>query len=173
MVTQELGDRFSSRYQVQQQLGKRAGRKTLLAYDLETQELVVIKLLSFGNDFEWDDLKLFEREAETLKALSHPAIPRYLDYFEIDSPNLKGFALIQSYIEAKSLEEHLKAGRTFSEGDIQQLAKALLQILIYLHRRQPPVIHPQDSIYPAVVQKPAGSKILLNKGADFLEIILP
>lgn len=141
METQLLGDRFSSRYEVQQQLGKRAGRRTLLARDIITQELVVIKLLSFGNDFEWDDLKLFEREAETLKALSHPAIPRYLDYFEIDSPNLKGFALVQTYIEAKSLEEHLKAGRTFSEADIKQLAKALLEILIYLHERQPPVIH--------------------------------
>jgi len=141
METQLLGDRFSSRYEVQQQLGKRAGRRTLLARDIITQELVVIKLLSFGNDFEWDDLKLFEREAETLKALSHPAIPRYLDYFEIDSSNLKGFALVQTYIEAKSLEEHLKAGRTFSEADIKQLAKALLEILIYLHERQPPVIH--------------------------------
>ena len=154
MASQELGDsqeggflgnssasRFSSRYEVQQQLGKRAGRRTLLARDIITQELVVIKLLSFGNDFEWDDLKLFEREAETLKALSHPAIPRYLDYFEIDSPNLKGFALVQTYIEAKSLEEKLKAGRTFNEADIKQLAKALLEILIYLHGRQPPVIH--------------------------------
>ncbi|HEY9744092.1 MAG TPA: serine/threonine-protein kinase [Coleofasciculaceae cyanobacterium] len=154
MASQGLGDsqeggslgnssasRFSSRYEVQQQLGKRAGRRTLLARDIITQELVVIKLLSFGNDFEWDDLKLFEREAETLKALSHPAIPRYLDYFEIDSPNLKGFALVQTYIEAKSLEEQLKAGRTFNEADIKQLAKALLEILIYLHGRQPPVIH--------------------------------
>jgi serine/threonine protein kinase len=50
-------------------------------------------------------------------------------------------ALVQTYIEAKSLEEHLKAGRTFSEADIKQLAKALLEILIYLHERQPPVIH--------------------------------
>jgi serine/threonine protein kinase len=141
MESQVLGDRFSSRYEVQQHLGKRAGRQTLLARDLETQELVVIKLLSFGTDFAWDDLKLFEREAETLKALSHRFIPRYVDYFEIDSPNLKGFALVQTYIEAKSLEEHLKAGRTFSEADIKQLAKALLEILTYLHSRQPPVIH--------------------------------
>ena len=129
------------RYQVKQQLGKRAGRRTLLAYDQETQELVVIKLLSFGSDFDWDDLKLFEREAETLKALNHPFIPSYLDYFEIDSPNLKGFALVQTYIEAKSLEEHLKAGRTFSEVELKQIAKSLLEILIYLHGRQPPVIH--------------------------------
>lgn len=135
------GDRFASRYEVKQQLGKRGGRQTLLARDTMTQELVVIKLLSFGNDFEWHDLKLFEREAETLKALSHPAIPRYLDYFELGSPNLKSFALVQTYIEAQSLDEQLKAGRTFSEAEVMQLAKALLEILIYLHGRQPPVIH--------------------------------
>jgi len=132
---------FGERYEVQQQLGKRAGRRTLLARDIKTQELVVIKLLSFGNDFEWDDLKFFEREAETLKSLSHAAIPRYLDYFELDSPSGKKVALVQTYVEGKSLEEHLKAGRTFSEANVKQIALSLLEILIYLHGRHPPVIH--------------------------------
>lgn len=147
MANREIGDsllgsdRFASRYEIQQQLGKRSGRQTLLARDRETQQDVVIKLLSFGSEFEWDDLKLFEREIETLKALEHPSIPRYLDYFEIDLPNSKKFAFVQNYIPAKSLEQHLKAGRTFSEDDLKQLAKALLEILIYLHERQPPVIH--------------------------------
>lgn len=146
MASQGLGnspecDRFASRYEVQQVLGKRSGRRTLLARDLQTQELVVIKFLSFGHDFEWDDLKLFEREAETLKAVNHPAIPRYLDYFEVNSSQTKGFALVQTYIAAQSLEQQLKAGRSFSEVEMKQLAKALLQILIYLHGRQPPVIH--------------------------------
>lgn len=135
------GEVLGTRYEVQQQLGKRAGRRTLLARDRETQELVVVKVLAFGNDFEWDDLKLFEREAETLKSLNHPAIPRYLDYFEVNLPELKGFALVQTYINAKSLEEQLKAGRSFSETDVKQLAVALLEILFYLHKRQPPVIH--------------------------------
>jgi serine/threonine protein kinase len=141
MASQVLGDRFASRYEVQQQLGKRAGRRTLLARDIVTQELVVVKLVSFGSDFEWDDLKLFEREAQTLKSLSHPAIPQYLDYFELDSPTGKKLALVQTYVEGKSLEEQLKAGRTFSETEVKQIAKALLEILIYLHGRQPPVIH--------------------------------
>lgn len=136
-----VGKVLDERYEIQQQLGKRAGRRTLLAQDITTKELVVVKLLSFSNDLEWDDFKLFEREAETLKTLSHPAIPRYLDFFELDLPNGKGFALVQTYVEGKSLEEHLKAGRTFSEAELQQLAKALLKILIYLHGRQPPVIH--------------------------------
>ena len=126
------GQVLGAHYEVQQQLGKNAGRRTLLARDLKTNELVVVKLLSFGSDFEWEHLKLFEREAETLKAISHPAIPRYLNYFELDSPNGKGFALVQTYVEGKSLSEQLKEGRSFSEAEVKQIAKALLEILIYL-----------------------------------------
>lgn len=137
-----MGNRIIAEYyEVQRQLGKQTGRQTLLARDLRTQDLVVIKLLSLGSDFEWQHLKLFEREAETLKALSHPAIPRYLNYLELDSPNNKEFALVQSYVEGKTLEQHLKAGRTFSDAEVKQLATALLEILIYLHEQEPPVIH--------------------------------
>lgn len=135
------GESFGDRYQIEQLLGKRAGRYTLLARDLQTQAQVVIKRLSFGEDFAWEDLKLFEREAATLKNLSHASIPRYLDYFDLDLPSGKGFALVQTYIPAKSLEEHIKAGRTFSEAEMVELATALLEILRYLHERAPTVIH--------------------------------
>ncbi len=124
---------LAERYEVQWQLGKQTGRQTLRARDLQTQELVVIKQLFLGSDFEWQDLKLFERESETLKALDHPAIPRYLDYLEIDELDSKNFALVQTYVKGKTLEEHLKAGRTFSESEVKELAKSLLEILIYLH----------------------------------------
>lgn len=135
------GELFGDRYQIEQQLGKRAGRHTLLARDLQTNAQVVIKRLSFGEDFAWEDLKLFEREAATLKDLAHPSIPRYLDYFDLDLPSGKGFALVQTYIPAQSLEAHIKAGRTFSEAELVELAMALLEILRYLHERAPTVIH--------------------------------
>jgi hypothetical protein len=132
---------LANRYHIQRQLGKKAGRQTLLARDFYTQNLVVVKILTFNANFEWDDLRLFEREAATLQSLSHPAIPQYLDYFELDEPDRQGFALVQTHIDALSLENHLKAGRTFSEADVKQIAKNLLDILAYLHDRQPPVIH--------------------------------
>jgi len=50
------------RYQVEQSLGKKAGRQTLLVRDLQTQELVV-ELLTFNHESKRDDLKRFEREA--------------------------------------------------------------------------------------------------------------
>ena len=129
------------RYAIERQLRKQAGRQTLLARDLATQELVVIKLLTLSSNCEWQDWKMFAREAQILQELSHPAIPRYLDYFELNWPELKGWALVQTYIPAKSLEEHLQAGRTFREVEVKQIAQALLEVLIYLHERFPPVIH--------------------------------
>ncbi|MEQ8463584.1 serine/threonine protein kinase [Coleofasciculus sp. E1-EBD-02] len=137
MVEQVL----KKRYQIQKPLGKNGGRRTLLARDLQTQELVAIKLLTFSDDFQWDDLKLFEREAETLQSLSHPAIPRYLDHFHVQTSKTKGLALVQSYIQAKSLEKWVKFGRQFNEAEIKHIAKALLEILMYLHTQHPPVIH--------------------------------
>jgi len=132
---------LGSRYSIQEQLGKKPGRYTYLALDKDTQNLVVVKLLKLDRDFEWDSLKLFEREAQILKNLTHPLIPQHLDYFEVDSPDTKGFALVQSYINAKSLEEQVKNGRTFNEAELKEIAEKILNILIHLHERKPSIIH--------------------------------
>jgi len=129
------------RYQLKSLLGHKTGRRTFLAQDLVTQENVVVKLMLFNVDFVWDDLKLFDREVEVLKSLGLAAIPQYLDSFEADTELGKGFALVQTYIEARSLQDWVESGRTFSESDIKEIAKKLLDILDYLHHRQPPVIH--------------------------------
>lgn len=153
------------RYEIQKQLGKNPGRKTFLAVDHQTQELVVVKLLTFSEDFEWQSLKLFEREAEVLKSLDHPVIPRYLDYFEVE----RGFALVQSYINAKSLEEHVTSGRTFDELEVKQIAKALLEILSYLHDRLPCLIHrdikPSNILLTEATESGTGKVYLIDFGS--------
>ncbi|BAZ52985.1 serine/threonine kinase [Nostoc sp. NIES-4103] len=132
---------LNNRYLILNQLGQNRVRHTLLAKDCITKQPVVIKILLFSEEFRWEDLKLFEREAETLQNLSHPAIPKYIDYFEVDISKIKGFALVQTYIEAKSLQEQVRDGRNFTEQEIKQLGKSLLAVLDYLHSRQPAVIH--------------------------------
>lgn len=132
---------LGGKYEIQRRLASKGGRKTLLARDVTDEKLVVIKLLTFGNDVSWEDLKLFEREAETLKLISHKFIPSYIDYFELELEHNKGFALVQAYIDALSVEEQVQAGRSFSEAEVKELAMALLKILDYLHTRQPSIIH--------------------------------
>ncbi|MEA5572741.1 serine/threonine-protein kinase [Calothrix sp. UHCC 0171] len=141
MNTNTSNQVLNHRYQIIRELSRQTGRRTLLALDLETQRQVVVKILYLGQDFDWQDLKLFERESIILKNLHHPQIPNYLDYFEFDATNDKGFGLVQTYIEAQSLEAQLQAGRRFSEDEVKELAKSLLVILDYLHEQEPPIIH--------------------------------
>lgn len=138
MAGQILGDR----YEVQQQLGKKSGRWTLLARDLADESFVILKLLFIDEEMKPDDLKLFKREIEILKVISHPSTPQYLGYFEIDLPmDGKALALVQSYVEGKSLYDFLEEGRVFSEREVKHIAKELLKIVDYLHNQEPPIIH--------------------------------
>ena len=63
---------LQERYQLKQQLGQNVGRQTWLADDLQSEspESVIVKLLPFGGEVQWDDLKLFAREAQILKQLT-------------------------------------------------------------------------------------------------------
>lgn len=128
-------------YQLKKQISHKAGRSTYLALDIPQNDLVIIKVLQFNDLFQWDDYKLFEREAKTLKNIPHDAIPKYVDYFEIDEDTFKGFALVQTYIDAPSLETLIQQGRKFSEIEIIELANKLLEILIYLHEQNSSIIH--------------------------------
>lgn len=133
------GQIVDDRYQIQKQLSDRPGRKTYLALDLQTQTLVVLKLMYLSETLGWDDFKFFEREAQVLQVISHRAIPQYLDSFDVEPE--KGLALVQTYIEARSLAEHLQAGRSFTQVEVEQIAQDLLNVLIYLHELHPPIIH--------------------------------
>ncbi len=130
------------RYQLKQKLGQNAGRQTWLAEDVGVSptELVVVKLLAFGGEVQWDDLKLFEREAQVLKQLNHPRIPKYRDYFHIDERSL-WFGLVQEYIPGSSLREQLHQGKRFTTKQVRQIAVEVLKILEFLHQLNPAVLH--------------------------------
>ncbi|MDF5739399.1 MULTISPECIES: serine/threonine protein kinase [unclassified Nostoc] len=135
---------LQDRYQIQRQLGNNGIRQTWQALDLQASDdensTVVVKLLAFGGTVQWDDLKLFEREAQILKQLNHPRIPRYIDYFCIDDRTL-WFGLIQEYIPGESLKEKLAAGKRFTEKRARKIAVEVLNILTYLHELNPGVLH--------------------------------
>ncbi|WP_200892600.1 serine/threonine protein kinase [Aliterella atlantica] len=135
-VGRVLGDR----YRVERLLGGGGVRETWLAVDLESDRLVVVKLLGFGAAVGWENVKLFEREALVLKQLNHPQIPRYRDYFCF-SDRVLWFVLVEDYVPGCSFAQLLAQGRKFSEPDVENVAISVLQILIYLHELSPPVLH--------------------------------
>src|SRR5579883_1602058 len=137
LETQQI---LHDRYKLKQKLGESAGRQTWLAQDLSSQQKVVVKLLTFNDQLQWENLRLFEREAQVLKQLNHPRIPKYYNYFCIDE-QLLWFGLVQEYIPGQSLKELLTQGRVFTEAEVKKIAADVLKILIYLHGLSPPVLH--------------------------------
>lgn len=135
------GSPVHDRYQLIQRLGARGAKQTWLATDLSSGSQVTLKLLSFGVGMEWQDFKLFEREGQTLQALDHPRIPRYIDVFQQETPRFTQYGLVQHYIPGRSLAEVVRAGQRFSQAEVVRIATGILEILIYLHSCSPIVIH--------------------------------
>jgi len=138
----KTGQILQERYQIEEKLGHNIAHEVWLARDIKIQptESVVVKVLSTGGVTQWDEFKLFEREAKILKQLNHPHIPRYLDYFPLDEP-VTGFVLVQEYIPGDSFKDLILQEYRFTESQIREIAKNILDILIYLHELNPPVLH--------------------------------
>lgn len=135
------GQTLYDRYQLQEKLGHGAGRQTWLAIDLcAKSEPVIVKLLAFGEQSQWDDLKLFERESQILRQLDHPRIPKCRDSFSIDD-RILWFGLVQDYIPGTSLKQLIQDGKRFSEDEVRKIAIEILVILRDLHSLNPAVLH--------------------------------
>jgi formylglycine-generating enzyme required for sulfatase activity len=74
-------------------------------------------------------LKLFNEEADHLKSLSHPQIPKMLDFFHEDSRPY----LVQQYIDGLNLERELRNEGAFNQEKVIVLLKSLLPVIDYLH----------------------------------------
>lgn len=82
--------------------------------------------------------QIFEREANILATLRHPAIPRIYDYFIIGDRAY----LVLEFIHGKNLEQVLSEAQTFlPEEQILSWAVELCDVLEYLHAHKPePII---------------------------------
>jgi ankyrin repeat protein len=135
------GDIIAQRYRITDTLGQGGVGITYAAQDLKSGQQVALKALSVRQMGDWKVLELFEREARILAQLNHPAIPRYLDYFEVDTPEDRAFYIAQELAEGKSLADLVEIGWRTNEDGVRRIATQILEILVYLHSLKPPVVH--------------------------------
>ncbi len=160
----QTGEIIQSRYRITDVLGQGGIGVTYAALDDQTGDRVALKALSFRQMNEWKVLELFEREAKVLAQLDHPAIPRYLDYFQIDRDRDRDFYIVQQLVEGKSLAQAIADGWHGSEEDVKQIAEQVLDVLIYLHGLKPPVIH-RDIKPQNIILQPDRKIALVDFGA--------
>ena len=109
---QAIGSIIQGRYHILSVLGHGGSGITYEAEDNQTNLRVALKELSLRNLSNWKKLELFEREAQILKNLDHPAIPSYRDYFQVDTASDRCFYIVQELADGNSLTELVAAGET-------------------------------------------------------------
>ncbi|MBE7382709.1 MAG: serine/threonine protein kinase [Leptolyngbya sp. SIO1E4] len=161
---QQIGTIIQNRYQLLGVLGQGGSGITYGAEDRFTGRRVALKALSLKGLSDWKKLELFEREAKVLAGLDHPAIPNYVDYFQIDTVDNRFFYIAQALAEGTSLSALVAAGERFSESEVRRIALEILQVLQYLHGLNPPIIH-RDIKPQNIIRRDDGHIFLVDFGA--------
>jgi serine/threonine protein kinase len=155
---------INERYQLQELLGEGSSGSTHRAIRLCDESFVAIKILSLRHLNDWKQLELFEREAKVLSQINHPQIPKYLDYFHIDTIDNRAFYIVQQLAPGKPLTDWVHSGWRGTEAEVRDIASQLLAILQYLHQQSPPLIH-RDLKPHNIVRNDDGQVFLVDFGA--------
>jgi serine/threonine protein kinase len=81
----------------------------------------------------------FQLEGGLLATLNHPNLPRLFNHF-IDGHTSSAY-LVTDYIAGDDLESIVRQRGPLPEQTVIQVAVQILDAVIYLHSRQPPIIH--------------------------------
>jgi eukaryotic-like serine/threonine-protein kinase len=159
---------LKERYLLLELLGEGGSGKTYRALDIKKEVEAAVKVLSLQGMTDWKTLELFEREAKILNQLDHPAIPRYLDFFQTTMSEVnvaeEVFCLVQEIAPGQPLNTWIEQGYSFSEKELKQVAIQLLEILIYLQDFTPPIIH-RDLKPQNIIRTESGMIYLVDFGA--------
>ncbi|HEX9929218.1 MAG TPA: serine/threonine-protein kinase [Pyrinomonadaceae bacterium] len=152
----EAGTILQNRYLIHDKIGAGGMGAVFTATDQRFGSQVAIKETFFS---EAVLRRAFEREAQLLNSLRHPALPRVSDHFEEGN----GQFLVMEYIAGEDLSEILERKGAFAVADVLLWADQLLDALDYLHSQKIPIIH-RDIKPQNLKLTPRGQIVLLDFG---------
>ncbi|GGA55786.1 serine/threonine-protein kinase [Okeania sp. KiyG1] len=164
MTLHQPNDIIAQRYRIVTALGQGGMGITYEAEDLTNYQRIALKVVSLQQAKDWKILELFEREAKVIANLYHPQIPKYLDYFYIDTDTDRRFYLMRELVSGDSLATKIEKGWHPTEAQVQQIAIQILDILSYLHQLKPAIIH-RDIKPENIILQPDGKVFLVDFGA--------
>lgn len=129
----------ATNYRIDGELGRGGFGVTYRATNLNTGEAVAIKRLNLRDLDDWKGVELFEREAKVLARLDHPSIPKYVAFLPILAD--RAGLLVQGLAPGRSLQSEIEDGRLFTEVEVENIARQVLEILHYLATQSPAVVH--------------------------------
>ncbi len=133
------GTIIENTYEIMEEIGSGGGGIIFKAKHLRLQTDVVVKKIK---DEVREKVEI-RQEADILKKLKHPYLPRVYDFIETQD----GVYTVMDFISGESLDAAVKRHGKFSQKQVKKWAVQLGEALDYLHSQRPPIIH--SDIKPA------------------------
>lgn len=157
----EIGTVIEGKYEILRQLGAGGMSIVYLAMDTRLNKQWAVKEIRKKGRGDHDEIVVNSllAEANMIKKLDHPALPRIVDIIE----NSVTIYVIMDYIEGESLDKILNEYGAQPEELVIEWAKQICEAFSYLHSRKPPIIY-RDMKPANVMLKPEGNVKIIDFG---------
>lgn len=157
----EVGTIIDGKYEILKQIGKGGMSVVYLAMDNRLNKQWAVKEIKKSGKGKNDEVVVNSllAEANLMKRLDHPALPRIVDIID------KGTTIyvVMDYIEGESLDKILLEYGAQSEELVIEWAKQICDVLGYLHSQKPPIIY-RDMKPANIMLKPEGNLKIIDFG---------
>lgn len=155
-----VGTVLGGKYEILKKIGQGGMSIVYLALDTHLNKQWAVKEIKKSkNQSTKTLLKGLQMEANILKMVDHPVLPRIVDII-----NYQGTVfVVMDYIEGRPMNEILKLEGAQSQEKVIEWAKDLCSALDYLHSLNPPIIY-RDMKPSNIMLKPDGKVKLIDFG---------
>ncbi len=156
----KIGTILGGKYEILKKIGQGGMSVVYVALDNRLNKQWAIKeIKNDGKKNKATLLKGLQVEANILKKVDHPVLPRIVDIID----NKGTIYVVMDYIEGRTLSEVLKKEGAQQQEKVVEWAKQLSSALDYLHSLNPPIIY-RDMKPSNIMLKPEGNIKLIDFG---------
>ena len=135
------GDTLRGQFRIQSVAGESGTGKIYSGIDGDG-EPVLVRELDVKRLRNWDDVGVFEKTAMFLKSLSHPGLPRFVDFFSEEAWTTAGYFLVYKCGGGRPIDRWAADESKRSGEGLKKALVSTLEILDYLHSNVPPGVCP-------------------------------
>lgn len=156
-----INEVIDEKYEIVREIGRGGMSVVYLAMDKRLNRQWAIKEFRKNEQDAVNKMNLeaLLHEANIMKKLDHPTLPRIVDIIEEN----KNVYIVMDYIEGEPLNKVLSAYGAQPQDAVIEWAKQLSEVLDYLHTQNPPVIY-RDMKPANIMLKPDGTIRLFDFG---------
>lgn len=156
----KIHDVVSGKYEILKEIGHGGMSTVYLAMDKNLNKQWAVKeIRKNGNEDDLSVVNSLQAEAELMKKLDHPALPRIVDIINDEET----ICIVMDYIEGETLEKIISEYGAQPEETVIEWTMQLCDALKYLHSQKPPIIY-RDMKPANVMLKPEGNLKVIDFG---------